>query len=134
MKINDWLLKIYRFFFQSEKKEPPVAMGNSPRDSKEPPLHFKSMIIVSGTPNNDSIGDKEFVAVIHENTPFWALFRCPCGCGNVISLSLQKIHKPNWTVTRTKDGRPTLYPSVWQNKGCCSHFWIKDGRVLWCKD
>ena len=26
---------------------------------------------------------REFIAVIHENTPYWAMFKCPCGCGTV---------------------------------------------------
>ena len=62
----------------------------------------------------------------------WAMFGCPCGCGQVITLSLQAVHHPHWRL-RTADGaRPSLHPSVWRQVGCHSHFWIADGRVRWC--
>ncbi|WP_367620813.1 DUF6527 family protein [Geomonas diazotrophica] len=99
-----------------------------------PELRFASLTVVEKTPPNDSIGENDFVAVVYQEHPYWALFRCPCGCGSVISLSLQKIHNPGWTVTITGAGRPTLHPSVWRNNGCCSHFWIKDGYVHWCSN
>ncbi|WP_368356434.1 DUF6527 family protein [Acidithiobacillus ferruginosus] len=66
--------------------------------------------------------------------PKWALFKCPCRCGDVVTLSLQPVHRPHWRLTRTLTGRPTLYPSVWRDKGCLSHFWLRDGRVSWCAD
>ncbi|MEG0619333.1 MAG: DUF6527 family protein [Bacilli bacterium] len=25
-----------------------------------------------------------------------------------------------------------LYPSVFLKKGCKSHFWIKNGKIIWC--
>ncbi len=100
----------------------------------KPDVHFRSMSIVDKTPKNESVGKEDFIAVVYQNKPLWVLFRCPCGCGNVTSLSLQNIHKPNWTVKRSAAGRPTLYPSIWKNIGCCSHYWIKDGCVYWCNN
>jgi Family of unknown function (DUF6527) len=97
----------------------------------KPAAYFTSVIEVDKTPRNDAIGDRDFIMVVHQRKPLWALFRCPCGCGNVISLSLQKLHSPHWRVKK-RAGMPSLYPSVWQNKGCCSHFWIKKGCVQWC--
>lgn len=132
MRLYDWLLKTYNIIFSRETIAPhneDISHGVT-----EPIMRFKSIMTVSKTPRNESIGDNEFTAVIHQNTPYWAMFKCPCGCGTVISLSLQKTHRPSWTVEKTKSGRPSLYPSVWQNKGCCSHFWIKDGRVHWCNN
>lgn len=99
-----------------------------------PPVYFKSLKVVNKTPGKDSVADGEFVAVVYKNEPYWAMFKCPCGCQTLISLSLQKVHNPNWEVQATAAGRPTLMPSVWQNKGCCSHFWIKDGRIFWCSN
>lgn len=100
--------------------------------STEPKIHFDSISIVNKTPKNQNIGKNNFIIVFYQLKPLWTLFQCPCGCEKVISLSLQKVHRPHWTVSKNKSGRPTLYPSVWQNKGCCSHFWIKDGKVYWC--
>jgi hypothetical protein len=98
----------------------------------EPKVHFKSMTIANKTPRSDTVGDKDFIMVVFQRKPYWVLFRCPCGCRIVISLSLQKMHRPHWTVRKNSEGRPTVYPSVWQNNGCCSHFLIRDGRVYWC--
>lgn len=94
-------------------------------------VHFNHVNILNKTPSNDAISKKDFIIVADQNKQYWALFRCPCGCGHVISLSLQKIHNPNWSVKKTLSGRPTVYPSVWQIKGCHSHFWIRDGRIYW---
>jgi hypothetical protein len=130
MSINNIFRKIYEFIFPREQTKnhdvsPDLRLS-------EPKVHFNSLKIVSKTPGNAAIKEKEFITIINENKSYWAMFRCPCGCGTVISLSLQRIHKPSWTVTKSKHGRPSLHPSVWQNKGCRSHFWIKDGRVYWC--
>jgi len=102
--------------------------------STKPDVYFKILSVLDKTPSNNSIGEKDFITVVYHGRLLWVLFRCPCGCGNVISLSLQKVHNPNWTVRKTQAGRPTIHPSVWRNKGCCSHFWIKDGRVYWCEN
>ena len=99
---------------------------------KRPKIHFDSISVVDKTPENESVVDKEFIVVMHRNKPLWALFRCPCGCGYVISLSLQSVHKPHWNVSKSSTNRPTLCPSVRQSNGCYSHFWIEDGRVHWC--
>lgn len=97
-------------------------------------IHFNLVTVMTKTPRNNEINSKDFIKVVYHNKPIWALFRCPCGCDNVISLSLQKIHNPYWKVIINPNGRPTLYPSVWQIKGCKSHFLVRDGRVIWCQN
>lgn len=96
------------------------------------PIFFDKIRQLTKTPSNDQIEGKEFVVVAVGNKKYWALFQCPCGCGHIISLSLQKIHWPSWTFKASRNKRPTLSPSVWQNTGCKSHFWVNDGRVFWC--
>lgn len=53
---------------------------------------------------------------------------CPCGCGNKIRTPLTPTE---WQLTVSKLG-PSLTPSVgnWQLE-CRSHYWIKDGEILW---
>src|SRR5438105_12112991 len=82
-------------------------------------IYFKTILIEEKTPTNDLINEAQFIVVMSEKKPIWALFKCPCGCGYVISLSLNK-----WRFQKTKNNRPTLYPSIWQNSGCHSHFWL----------
>jgi glycyl-tRNA synthetase beta chain len=31
-----------------------------------------------------------------------------------------------------KDGKPTISPSILRLRGCKSHFFIRNGQVLWC--
>ncbi|MDO6719709.1 DUF6527 family protein [Psychrosphaera sp. 1_MG-2023] len=72
------------------------------------------------------IGDEEFQAV--------ASFHCPCGCGKVIDLNLLPAsNKPRWTIC-TPHGKPTLSPSIWRKVGCKSHFFIRNGKVVWAKE
>ncbi len=53
---------------------------------------------------------------------------CPCGCGAKIRTPLGPTE---WKFKESERG-PSLYPSVgnWQQK-CQSHYWIRQGRVIW---
>ena len=53
---------------------------------------------------------------------------CACGCSARVRTPLKPTE---WTLTETRAG-PSLWPSVgnWQ-KGCRSHYVIRNGRVLW---
>lgn len=65
----------------------------------------------------------------------WSVgMRCPCGCGTTIELLVIPEAKPRWDVEVNNHGLPTLKPSIWLNKGCRSHFWIREGKVIWCED
>lgn len=90
---------------------------------------FNRIILLNMTPNPDQVTNNNFVVVRHNNINYWAMFRCPCQCGSLISLSLQT----DWSVDLSRKF-PTLYPSVWQTNGCFSHFWIRNGKILWCED
>jgi hypothetical protein len=70
------------------------------------------------------IGDEEFQAI--------AVMLCPCGCNSKIHLNLLPGNKPTWSVS-TKKGSPTLKPSVWRKVGCESHFFLREGRIIWAR-
>lgn len=57
---------------------------------------------------------------------------CPCGCKDRIELNLLKTAKPCWTALVNPDGTATLEPSVWRQKGCGSHFFLRNGLIEWC--
>jgi hypothetical protein len=64
---------------------------------------------------------------------FWAAaMRCPCGCNERIELNLIASVRPAWAASLHTDGTVSLYPSVWRQKGCRSHFILKQGKVTWC--
>jgi len=96
-----------------------------------PPIRYSKINRSSKPPRNQDVKDGEFHLVFIKGRQHWALFRCPCGCGDVVTLSLQFAHRPHWAVRKSRPGRPTLSPSVWRDRGCYSHFWVTDGRIYW---
>jgi hypothetical protein len=70
--------------------------------------------------------------LVGNETPWQAAMRCPCGCKALIQLSLVPHDRPRWTVKMESSGEPTLTPSIWRKKGCGAHFFLRNGRILWC--
>jgi hypothetical protein len=67
-----------------------------------------------------------------EGDNLWAASMiCPCGCGEVIELNLLKQARPRWSAQEHSDGTISLAPSVWRQKGCRSHFYVRHGRIDW---
>ena len=56
---------------------------------------------------------------------------CPCGCGDVLYMSLFSNEDPSWKLTKHSNGTATLYPSILKIRGCESHFWLRRGRIYW---
>lgn len=83
-------------------------------------------------PAKDRLSESDLVIVRSGDFLKWAVFRCPCGCGEKLSLSLASNRRPSWRVTMDWLSRPTVSPSVWQRGGCHSHFWLRRGNVEWC--
>jgi hypothetical protein len=57
---------------------------------------------------------------------------CPCGRGEVIGLNLLKDARPCWGVDKHPEGTVSIQPSVWRQKGCRSHFFVRNSRIDWC--
>lgn len=55
---------------------------------------------------------------------------CPCGCGAKVRTPLGPV---DWSLDSGPRG-PTLFPSIgnWQQP-CRSHYWIRDGAVIWAE-
>ncbi len=66
--------------------------------------------------------------------PAYASLACPCGCGTALRVNLRPEAEPYWTWDVQRDGAVTLSPSVWRKGGCRSHFFVRRGRVEWCRD
>ncbi len=126
-EIGQWLSSFFKPGPLSEKQK-------KQRKKVEPPVVFPAISIVEKPPKNEGVFENQLYYVVSVNKPKWSLFKCPCGCGDVITLSLQSVHRPHWRLVKSPSGRPTLYPSIWRDKGCKSHFWLTDGRISWCKD
>lgn len=90
--------------------------------------------LVETNPAKEAVRPGKIIVVGGMGYQKWAYFRCPCGCGEIIMLSLQATRRPRWSVSLDARGRPTLDPSIRQTAGCFSHFWIRGGHVEWCAD
>ena len=101
----------------------------------KPPITFENLQTVDKPPHNSTVGKGSFYFVVSaKKQPKWVLFQCPCGCGAIVTLSLQKTHTPHWRLRKGRAHRPSLQPSIWRDIGCMSHFWVYDGRIYWCSD
>ncbi|MFC0539644.1 DUF6527 family protein [Pelagicoccus mobilis] len=69
-----------------------------------------------------------------QNGPWSLAFVCPCGCEEVIYLNLLPQSRPCWSMNVTWFGGVSIIPSVWRKRGCLSHFFLRDGNVVWAKD
>lgn len=107
---------------------PPYATPAEP--TRPPALAYRTL---ETTPANSEVADGELIEVIHDGSPLWIMFKCPCGLGHVISLPAAKDRRPHWT-TSIRNGRVTLSPSVYRREGCFSHFWITGGDVFWARN
>jgi hypothetical protein len=77
--------------------------------------------------------EKTKVYLAGEGENLWAAAMvCPCGCGDIIELNLLKQARPCWSARLHPEGTVSLAPSVWRQKGCQSHFWVRSGRIDWC--
>ncbi len=88
-------------------------------------------VLVADNPPLDQIPENKLIIVGGEGYQKWAYLRCPCGCGTPIMLSLSKTRRPHWRVRLDRRNHPTVRPSIWQTDGCCSHFWLRRGRIVW---
>jgi hypothetical protein len=86
---------------------------------------------VAEVPDHLSIKPGVIVIVGGVDWAKWVLMKCPCGCGEVLTLSLMKSFRPRWKLKVSKKNRITLSPSVWKKDGCRSHFYIRKSKLRW---
>lgn len=70
------------------------------------------------------------VSLIERSRPRWLLVKCPCGCGETISLNVDAGAGPAWRLYWSGSAL-SVFPSVWKEGGCESHFIIWHGRIDW---
>ena len=68
--------------------------------------------------------------IVERGRPRSLVMRCPDGCGQILAVNLDGRAGKAWELD-LREG-PTLYPSVWREGGCGSHFIVWRGRILWC--
>lgn len=93
-----------------------------------------SVVYVEDNPDHKKVTGRKLFVVGGKKYSKWVFMKCPCGCGEVLTLSLMKNHTPSWTLKVDKFSRATLSPSIWKQDGCKSHFWIRKGKLEWAYD
>jgi len=56
------------------------------------------------------------------------VFSCPCGCGESFPINLDSRAGPAWRLYQGHSAGITLFPSIWRESGCRSHFIVWRGR------
>jgi hypothetical protein len=59
------------------------------------------------------------------------LMRCPDDCGETLVVNLDPRAGKAWRF-HMRGGNVSLFPSVWRDGGCCSHFVVWRDIILWC--
>jgi hypothetical protein len=68
--------------------------------------------------------------LVQRGTPRWLVLRCPCGCGDEIPVNLDSRAGKAWRLYRSQTSGITLFPSVWRDTGCQSHFVLWRNQIL----
>lgn len=97
-------------------------------ESIRPPIRVET--VTGALPR--SLAKRKLYVVSEDGYDEQAAMICPCGCKQVLHMNLLTDERPCWTVRQDPKGTPTLHPSVWRQKGCASHFWLRKGRIIWC--
>jgi Family of unknown function (DUF6527) len=58
------------------------------------------------------------------------VMKCPDGCGEIISVNLDRRSGPAWRLYPRR-GVWSLYPSIDKPSGCESHFILSHGKIIW---
>jgi hypothetical protein len=58
------------------------------------------------------------------------MLACPCGCGETLNINLDPKAGPAWRLFERRNGGVSLFPSVWRDTGCKSHFIIWRSEIL----
>ena len=67
--------------------------------------------------------------LVERGRPRLLVLACPCGCGEELPVNLDSRAGPAWRLYRGRGGT-SLFPSVWRESGCESHFVIWRDKIL----
>lgn len=68
--------------------------------------------------------------LIRRGQPRWLLLKCPCGCGDEIPVNLDRRAGKAWRYYGDAKSGVTVFPSIWRDTGCESHFIIWRDQIL----
>jgi uncharacterized protein DUF6527 len=60
----------------------------------------------------------------------WLILACPCGCGSQLPINLDPRTGPAWRLYQDSRRGMSLYPSVWRETDCGSHFILWRDKII----
>jgi len=82
----------------------------------------------------DRLEHRTLYVVGEPNYPLHASMACPRRqCPTVLNMNLAPDERPQWSLKADANGRPTLSPSVWERTSCGCHFFLRNGKIVWCE-
>jgi hypothetical protein len=105
-------------------------------------LRFRGVVSSRGeaSPLLDSSGD---AVLVERGRPRLLVLSCPCGCGEQFPINLDPRAGPAWRLyggskeidslgagTWRRRRSLSVFPSVWRETGCRSHYIVWDGRII----
>lgn len=71
--------------------------------------------------------------LVHRGIPRSCVLLCPDGCGDKLTINLDPRTDKAWRFYR-KRNQVSVFPSVWRDTGCMSHFILWNHSIVWCDD
>jgi len=71
------------------------------------------------------------VALVERGVLRSCVMRCPDGCGDILTINLDPRTDKAWRFYR-KRRQVSVFPSIWRDTGCGSHFIIWSHTIVWC--
>lgn len=95
-----------------------------------------SRIVMKGEVTNRHLADELLTSpgeavLVHRGVLRSMVMACPDGCGEILAVNLDARAGKAWRYYKSGSD-VSLFPSVWRDTGCESHFILWRSRVYWC--
>ena len=81
----------------------------------------------------DHPDNKTIYLITHQEYCWQIVMICPCGCRKLLYMNAIKDHPPYWRFEIHGKYNVSLHPSIHRQVGCKSHFFVRRGKIDWCK-
>lgn len=71
------------------------------------------------------------IVLVERVVPRSLVMACPDGCGDVLTINLDLRTDKAWRYYKRRN-QLSVFPSVWRDTGCFSHFIIWNHWIVWC--
>lgn len=97
--------------------------------NRSPSLNLRKVVAsrTEATAHLRSPGD---AVLVERGVPRWLVIACPCGCGAEIPVNLDARAGKAWRIYRNPRSGLSLFPSVWRDTDCRSHFIVWRDSIL----